>query len=118
MITDKSRGLMQQDLKMYERERQILVNTPEAHMFRKRVEELNDIIGKLKEKLNKTDEQYLAEFLHSKFCRYNHTDGCGFFYEGNDWNKPEHNRWLETAQDVLKIEPDVDKIIKIITLCS
>ena len=48
----------------------------------------------------------LAVFLHDKFCRYNHTDGCGWDYEGADddvdcWTGPAHTRWLAEAKDLM-----------------
>jgi len=31
-----------------------------------------------------TDDKKLAEILHEKQCNWNHTDGCGWFYESWD----------------------------------
>lgn len=49
-----------------------------------------------------TVEQRVAEFLHSRFCRFNHTDGCGFYYE--NWEKPGYSRkeWLKKANSLLE----------------
>ncbi len=32
------------------------------------------------------DLRRLADLIHGKNCRWNHTDGCGYFYE--DWDRP------------------------------
>ena len=46
----------------------------------------------------------LAEKMHETFCKYNHTDGCGYYYE-NDFNGislwdrgHEHNSWYQKAK--------------------
>ena len=47
--------------------------------------------------------QRVAELLHGKFCHYNHTDGCGWFYF--DWNNLPRNSdrqcWLDKAEKLL-----------------
>ena len=41
----------------------------------------------------------LAEKMHEYFCKYNHTDGCAFPYEGiNGWNGYEHQKWFNKAR--------------------
>ena len=43
----------------------------------------------------------LAEALHEKFCHWNHTDGCGWFYE--QWPGPNggtRQSWIARAQKV------------------
>lgn len=60
----------------------------------------------------------LAEFLHTELCNHNHTDGCGWFYEGNDWEGYAHKKYLEKANKILETEvciEDIKKIIKITT---
>ena len=49
-----------------------------------------------------TDEQEVAEIIHSKTCSWNHTDGCSWMYE--NWEKPgwAKKRALEQAQKMLK----------------
>lgn len=52
-----------------------------------------------------SDEQRLAELIHDSQCRWNHTDGCGWFYES--WDKPGYSRneYVEKARNVLKEVP-------------
>lgn len=51
-----------------------------------------------------TPEQQLALTLHNKLCRWNHTDGCGWFYEMkngiDDWNRSAHGEYLTKARTV------------------
>ena len=60
-------------------------------------------------------EKQLAELLHSKQCHWNHTDGCGWYYES--WDKPGHSRteYLNTANNILK-EVDFNTAVKVINL--
>jgi hypothetical protein len=50
-------------------------------------------------------EYQLAIRLHDSFCRWNHTDGCGWHYEitkgVHDWNGHSHGSWLKKARRVL-----------------
>lgn len=65
-------------------------------------------------------DKRLAEALHSLQCNWNHTDGCGWFYE-TDWkdiwtNKnSSHAHYLEKARKVMNALPDmnVEDIIRI-----
>ena len=64
-------------------------------------------------------EKRLAEALHSLQCNWNHTDGCGWFYE-TDWKdvwaqNSSHARYLEKARKVMNALPDmnVEDIIRI-----
>jgi hypothetical protein len=51
-----------------------------------------------------TEEQRLAEIIHSKMCHWNHTDGCGWFYD--KWSDNRHNgyrvEYLNKAIAILK----------------
>jgi hypothetical protein len=51
-----------------------------------------------------SDEQKLAEFIHSKTCSGNHTDFCGWFYES--WDKLGQNStrgsYLKKARAILE----------------
>lgn len=44
----------------------------------------------------------LAIELHTALCRWNHTDGCAWFYEVHqgvdDWTGQAHARWLSQAK--------------------
>ena len=52
---------------------------------------------------NLTVEQELAEAFHSTLCRWNHVDGCGWFYES--WNDPGYsrNKYLDIVHQIIKI---------------
>lgn len=43
----------------------------------------------------------VASKLHSMFCRHDHTEGCGWFYEINkevdDWTRGTHEDYLKKA---------------------
>lgn len=45
----------------------------------------------------------LAEYLHSKYCSWNHTDGCAWMYGtgGDPRGDFDHSPWLQKAQDLL-----------------
>jgi hypothetical protein len=51
------------------------------------------------------DECKLAITLHSILCRWNHADGCGWFYEVkdgiDDWNGQSHAPYLTKARMVI-----------------
>jgi uncharacterized Fe-S cluster-containing MiaB family protein len=49
------------------------------------------------------ENQRLADIIHDKLCRWNHTDGCGYFYES--WNQPGASRseYLQKANRILKV---------------
>lgn len=70
--------------------------------------------------LEKSGPEYvLAVRLHSKLCRWNHTDGCGWFYavkDGkHDWSDSSHRNYLEKARKILReTELDVETIIKVL----
>ena len=60
-------------------------------------------------------DQRVAEKLHAKLCRANHTDMCGWGYESWDGKGYAHNRYLQAAQDLLKVT-DEDMLFKVIKL--
>lgn len=57
----------------------------------------------------------LAEAMHGKMCRHNHTDGCSWFYD--DWGKLpldySRKEYYEKALKVLKIVT-LERALKII----
>ena len=75
----------------------------------KKILELEEEITRLKQekaKIEKTpDNKRLAFMLHAKKCRWDHTEGCGWFYEINkgvhDWEGYAHKRYLEEANKIL-----------------
>jgi hypothetical protein len=68
----------------------------------------------------------LAEIMHDKLCRWNHTDGCPWLYEQDYstkhpdvdvWDQYVHRNFLESAKKLVeKLEGEVDRetIIKVI----
>ena len=60
----------------------------------------------------------LAILLHDALCRWNHTDGCGWFYEVqediHDWRKRDHQVWLKKSRAALKVLDDPDLILAIV----
>jgi hypothetical protein len=63
-------------------------------------------VAKLEQELEKakleSPEHQLAKELHGMLCRWNHTDGCGWFYEfknkEDDWLGSAHGTYLKKAQ--------------------
>lgn len=61
----------------------------------------------------------LAEIMHSKLCRWNHTDGCTWLYEEDGAPMDTaHQVWLVKARNVvadtgLPIE-DIARVFKVI----
>lgn len=57
-------------------------------------------------KLESPDHQ-LAKELHSMLCTWNHTDGCGWYYEmknkEDDWTGRAHGEYLKRAQKLIHI---------------
>lgn len=57
-------------------------------------------------------DKALAESLHNLQCTWNHTDGCGWFYEvsdtypGGTWNGYAHKRYLDSAKKVMALLPE------------
>jgi len=57
-------------------------------------------------------EKELAEELHKYFCNQNHTDGCGWGYEGaneDKWERCAHKRYLDKAKKLLELSPEITK---------
>lgn len=84
-----------------------------------KLKELEDEIAKLKEEhaeqLSLSEDRQLAEFLHDKLCKWNHVDGCGWFYY--NWTDPGQDRtvWINKARRVLKVV-DIDTAKKVVNL--
>jgi hypothetical protein len=59
-------------------------------------------------------DKQLALELHELLCRWNHTDGCSWFYE-KDWVGYSHERYLEKARAVLAdTKMDLASIVTVI----
>jgi len=50
-----------------------------------------------------TQEQRLATKLHERFCHFNHTDQCGWFYCEDDWSQSAQKNYIEKAEKILLI---------------
>ena len=52
-----------------------------------------------------TPEQRVAEELHGMLCTWNHTDGCGWFWEFSDgranWDGNAHETYLKHAKKLI-----------------
>ena len=54
------------------------------------------------EKTETDSVKKVAAYLHGQFCKCDHNGGrCGWFYEDNNWDMPEHKRWLEKTGKLL-----------------
>jgi hypothetical protein len=53
-----------------------------------------------------SDEERLAVSLHDLMCHYNHSDGCGWFYEVkngvHNWGGQSHQPYFSKARMVTK----------------
>ena len=66
-------------------------------------------LAKLTEQLEKakleSPDQQLAKELHSMLCTWNHTDGCGWYYEfknkQDDWTARAHGEYLAKARKLM-----------------
>lgn len=82
-------------------------------------QELAELEAEEQRLLSLSDDARLAEELHAMQCNWNHTDGCGWFYEVHksvvDWHGHSHARWLHKAREVMKVLPDmsVDEILRV-----
>lgn len=64
-----------------------------------------------------TPEKRLAVELHRIMCHWNHTDGCGWYYEVSGYNTPQethnwetgstHADYLKKAQRAIALLPNV-----------
>ncbi len=76
--------------------------------YDKEIEELETKLKILKEEKKNFDLMQpnfkLAELIHSKMCRSNHTDGCGWYYEKWDGfgNNSTRLSYLKKANDILE----------------
>lgn len=71
----------------------------------KLIKEEKEAAEKAQAELDNNDPlKQLAIQLHNSLCRYNHTDGCGWYYEvsneRHNWNGCSHENWLNKAREV------------------
>ena len=68
----------------------------------KRKKELAELETKLETAKLESPEVQLARQLHTMLCSWNHTDGCGWFYEmkngQDDWIGHAHDQYLTKAR--------------------
>ena len=68
----------------------------------RRKQELAELEQKLEEAKTEPDDIRLARELHGLLCKWNHMDGCGWFYESKnkkeDWTGHEHDLYLGKAR--------------------
>lgn len=75
-----------------------------------------DRLENLDKETSKLPQKYrLAELIHSKQCRWNHTDGCGWYYESWDNIKYSRQEWVDKANKILS-EVDFKTAYKVISL--
>jgi hypothetical protein len=43
----------------------------------------------------------LVKKAHDILCRWNHTDGCSWGYENDNWNGWAHARWLKHFDNII-----------------
>jgi hypothetical protein len=68
----------------------------------KRKKELAEMQTALEKAKQESPEIQLARQLHGMLCTWNHTDGCGWFYEmknsQDDWTGHAHDQYLTKAR--------------------
>jgi len=90
-----------------------------------RIKILTQQIEKLKKEKrefeNLNPAQRLAEVLHKRFCTWNHTDGCSWYY--HKWGDTDisqdtdRTKWLDKASAIIRLYPakeEIDKFLKAI----
>ena len=87
------------------------------------LQELEDKQNKLRYELEQipelSEEFEVAEFLHKKFCKHNHTDGCGWHYKTWEDTPLEFSRKEYLARAKLLLEfVDADSIAQIVNILS
>ena len=92
--------------------------------IKKRQQEIKDLETQLVEAKLQSPDKQLATELHSMLCQWNHTDGCGWFYEfsnkKDNWSGHAHGEYLKKAQSLIhKCEQEgvtVDQAISLFKL--
>jgi hypothetical protein len=96
------------------------VSTRAAEDARREVQKAERELALTQERLECTEsaeraadsEQKLAVELHEALCNWNHTDGCGWFYEikpqSTDWSGYAHAEYLKRAKALVAEFPAID----------
>lgn len=70
-----------------------------------RKKEIAELEAALVRAKNESPSQQLASTLHNMICKWNHTDGCSWFYErknnDDDWNGWAHGEYLKKANRLI-----------------
>jgi len=79
----------------------------ETLKLEKALEEIKQVKKKTLEQLASSPYIKIADNLHTILCKWNHTDGCGWYYEESngvdDWKGQTHSRYLEKAQKLVDL---------------
>jgi hypothetical protein len=71
----------------------------------KNKEDLKDLESQLEYARSQNPVHQLAIELHNMQCRWNHTDGCGWYYEfqnkKDDWTGYAHTEYLKRASSLM-----------------
>ena len=72
-----------------------------------KIKKLEEEAEQSRERINKIKSMSidveLAELLHEKLCRSDHTDHCGWYYDSWSGMGVERNNYLEKSRNILKI---------------
>lgn len=80
-----------------------------------KTEELEAVRAEAANRAALPEDKRLAIELHELLCRTDHTQGCEWFYNQNDWTGYAHVRYLEKAQDVLSgTRMELDAIVTVV----
>jgi hypothetical protein len=65
------------------------------------------------------DVYELAELMHTKLCRWDHTEQCAWYYRDKQMTKWvdswEHKKWLEKAHILIfEVDLSIEDIAKVI----
>ena len=74
-----------------------------------KIKEHQKELAKLEQELEaaklESPEEQLAKELHGMLCTWNHTDGCGWYYEfknkKDDWSGHAHGEYLGRARKLM-----------------
>lgn len=66
------------------------------------------------------EEKEVATLIHDMFCRWNHTDGCAWYYSkgtDHDWNHTsERKGYMKRARNILSTGASAENVIKTLEL--
>lgn len=75
--------------------------------IKRREQELDELENQLEKAKSEPYEVQLARELHGSFCKWNHTDGCSWFYEFDyikkqeNWDGSAHSEYLGRARKLI-----------------